>query len=151
MNKNIIHLRGLYYSAISISVILLIYINGDMSISRYGNIERWYGWPFIYYGDSGPGSVELQIYIIPLLVNFIIDIIIAALATILMLKILSHFEVPFINYSKIIYVFSIMSSVVFLPLFFGLSERTSLSYGPRDRMELSDRIILAPRFTTNPS
>lgn len=150
MNRNIIHLEGVFYPIISISVILLIYINGDILISRYGNIERWYGWPFIYYGDSGPGSVELQIYIIPLLANFIIDIIIAALTTILTLNILSHLEMKIINFAKIIHAFSIMSSVIFFPLFFGLSERTSLSYGPRERMELSDRMILAPRFALNP-
>lgn len=130
--------------------LLFVLLNGERNFSRFGAPESWFGWPFIYYGDGGPGSMELTIYIVPMFINILVDVFIAICALSFLYVSFPKFYTKMLSHS-----YTVRNISLFLFLFFAIGicligEKVSFCCGPRDTLEIPTHIKIGPRFVTNP-
>lgn len=151
MIRNLRIIRPSIVSIFPLTAIFFVFLNGETTFSRLGSRESWFGWPFIYYGDGGPGSLDLIIYAFPMILDLIIDLSISIIFIFIAKKLIGDRLFVIRGIIKILNALSISSLFIFLFLLFGLSRNIYCAVGPRDRWEISDSIVIGPRFSLNPT
>ena len=132
--------------------LLFVILNGEQNFFRLGVLERWFGWPFVYYGHYGPSSLDYKVYIFPMVLNFLVCAFIAGCVTLSMSFVIRRIGLDSFPYHAhgLLRMISIACFGLFALLLFAFGENVSICCGPRDTLEFSKDLILGPRFVLNP-
>ena len=152
MKKNIVKIciyRNLGIICL-ISLILSLAVNGEWQFFRWGVRERWFGWPFIYYGNIGPGSLDYGIYIVPMALNILVFILMSSIIVLIASLICKNLNLKLKYNNKLLIYFIFLITLLYVLTIVSLCNTFRVCCGPRGELHYSDKIIIGPRLVLNP-
>lgn len=115
------------------------FINGEIHYYDGSMLQKFYGFPFIYYGNPGPISMDDDVYITPMLINISIYMIISFLIIKSISYIFTAFGMKQYENDKFFYFFAILFFIPSLIYLIIMTHNVILCCGPRGEIEIADQ------------